>query len=226
MLTALTIREFSAGLASQEPAPGGGSAAAVSGLLGLSLLQLAVQISPDPAAGPFSRTEGFTLQVRLDSLRGRLDNLADEDAAAFADLMAALSAPHTATGDESRRVGLDQAACRAAEVPLAIAEACREGMALGIELFDRTDSPLRGDIAMGVYHCDTGLTCALLNAVMNLPLISDTDALAAYRGRISLLRNGAATAKQRLEDSLYAAEPFAVMRKAPKLPFSESKSHP
>jgi formiminotetrahydrofolate cyclodeaminase len=106
-------------VAAPEPAPGGGSTAAVVGALAAALCIKAARLSNDAGAA-----------AQGEALRRRLQTLADEDAAAFLD---ALHELRERRGD----VPLGRALDRAADVPLRIGEACGDVAALGAELAER-----------------------------------------------------------------------------------------
>lgn len=101
-------------LAAPAPSPAGGSAAAVAAALGSGLVRLVASVSPDWDEAP-----GVAAQAG--ALADRLLVLADDDVRAFAEALEAL---------RTRRAGGDRelgaALARAADVPLAIAEAAAD----------------------------------------------------------------------------------------------------
>ena len=92
----------------------GGSSAAVGAAFAAALVTMTARASPGWADAP-----GIVAQARI--LRRRLLDLAEDDAAAFADAKAALE-----TQGERGRVPLGIVLARAAEVPLAIARAAAD----------------------------------------------------------------------------------------------------
>ena len=103
----------------RTPAPASGSAAALTGALAAALVELAARFSEDDES-----------LARALELRARLVELADEDAAAYADFMRTRS-------DEDRS--------RTIEIPLAVAEAGTELAALAERLAEHGRGSVRGD---------------------------------------------------------------------------------
>jgi formiminotetrahydrofolate cyclodeaminase len=113
--------------AAEEPAPGGGSAAALVGALAAALCAKVARFSED--GGSLAQAE---------ALRARLTALAPQDAAAFG---AALERLHTRTDD----FDLGRALTHAAAVPLRIAEACADVAGLGAALAESGRAYLQPD---------------------------------------------------------------------------------
>jgi formiminotetrahydrofolate cyclodeaminase len=110
-------------LGARTPAPASGSGAAVAGALGAALAELAARFSDEREAA-----------ARLVELRSRLVELADEDAAAYADFMRTRSRE-----DRDRTI----------EVPLAIAETAAEVSSLAAALVEGGNPHVAGDAEAG-----------------------------------------------------------------------------
>ena len=106
-------------IGARTPAPASGTAAALTGALAAALVELAARFSEDDEA-----------LARALELRAQLLELADEDAAAYADFMRTRS-------DEDRS--------RTVEVPLAVAAAAEETAALAERLAEHGRGSVRGD---------------------------------------------------------------------------------
>ncbi|WP_290472207.1 cyclodeaminase/cyclohydrolase family protein [Leifsonia sp. 71-9] len=115
-LWALPTSELLSRTSSSEPTPGGGSIAAITGALGVGLVQMALAVTADPELGPLSG--------RLDAIRERIVPGADADVADFENLMAAYRAPRsTDTEREERRRLIEAATVAATERPLELVAA-------------------------------------------------------------------------------------------------------
>ena len=112
----LSIREWLDALAAESPAPGGGSAAALTGATAASLVAMTASASSE-----WDEAKGIAAQA--ERLRDRLTGLAESDAEAYELSLAALS-DRGAAPDERRDFVLGTALQRAADPPLAIAETC------------------------------------------------------------------------------------------------------
>jgi methenyltetrahydrofolate cyclohydrolase len=116
-------------VAARTPAPGGGAVAAVTAASAAALVAMAARFSDEPA-GP------------AEKLRGRLEPLADADAAAYTAVLAAYRLP---TEDPTRRDRIADALRVATEVPREIAAAAREVAALAEALVASGNRNLVGD---------------------------------------------------------------------------------
>lgn len=133
-VAALTTRQFAGMLASPDPVPGGGCAAAVAGAQGAALVAMVARLA-------LRRAEDETVAGQLEDaarqaveLAERLLALASQDAEAYAQVMRAYRLPKgTEAEKEARSAAIHQALSRAAEVPL---ESVRAGVT-GLELLTR-----------------------------------------------------------------------------------------
>jgi formiminotetrahydrofolate cyclodeaminase len=135
-----TVDELLATVAAETSAPGGGSVAAVVTAFAAALVAMAARFSREhweDAAGVVAQAE---------TLRQKVLPLADEDAEAYETVLEALRLPPD-IGPDRRDEALGAALSRAADVPLAIAEAALDVATLAAELAERGNPNLRGDAA-------------------------------------------------------------------------------
>src|SRR5215210_2943814 len=95
------VSGFLDALSSPEPTPGGGTAAAIAGAMGVSLLMMVGGLSKsrtDAASDAVALSEA---RAALASLRDRLTGLADTDAEAFNQVMAAYRLPKASEQEKS-----------------------------------------------------------------------------------------------------------------------------
>jgi Methenyl tetrahydrofolate cyclohydrolase len=213
LLTKLTISEFAAKLGSREPAQGGGSAAALSGLLGASLV--AMTISLTRGHEEFAASESLLAEQanKLRCLRRDLEQLIDRDAAAFCAVLAAGNMPQASRAEEQARdAAFRQAIKEAAEVPLLTARACLEVLESARLLAGSVIAPVASELMVGALAAHTGLTGALLNTAINLPALQDDLLGRSYTGQIRHLRAAADEAAAAIKNRIYSAPTFAVMR--------------
>jgi glutamate formiminotransferase/formiminotetrahydrofolate cyclodeaminase len=118
--------EFLNALASQEPTPGGGSAAAFTAAEAAALTAMVgrVTLGKNKYAGVHKEMEELVLQA--DELRQSLSTLITEDSEAFERVMQAYKLPKgTEEQDHARGTAIQAATLKAAETPL---ETCREAV--------------------------------------------------------------------------------------------------
>lgn len=176
MLVKMKVDEFVEELASSSPAPGGGTIAAVSGAfaagLGAMVCALTLGNPKYPEAQPFLPE----VQEKLDALRARFLELADEDTEAFNRVMAAYKLPkETEEEKEQRKAAVAQANIGAAQVPLMTAQAAVEVLTLLPEVITHGNVNTISDCGVAMECARTAAVGALMNVDVNLPSIRDEE---------------------------------------------------
>lgn len=213
MLTSLSIKEFAARMATQEPPPGGGSTAALSGLMGASLLEMVVNLSqgqPDLAGYAQFLADK---KNELSRLHRVLENLVDRDAEVFEKVMEAFRMPQARPEEEAIRDKAIQESMReAAEVPIETARACLEVLEISRQLLGKSHPHALGDLTVGALAGHTGTLGALLSTAMNLPFLKDKALVKALDGQILLLRGSADELIRVVKENVYNHDTFVVMK--------------
>ncbi|HWQ80244.1 MAG TPA: cyclodeaminase/cyclohydrolase family protein [Anaerovoracaceae bacterium] len=173
-----TIKEFSDLLASREPAPGGGSTAALSGALAASLTVMVAELSFGKKSYE-ALEDGIKSRFRDESeeaerLRTVFLNLVDEDTKAFNVYMDALKMPAETEAERTKRAeSMEQASLATLNVPLEVAENCVRILKNQHTVAEYGNKNAASDIGVGALLAFTGLEGAVLNVKINLPAISD-----------------------------------------------------
>lgn len=172
LTTGRSLSEFTAQLASAQPAPGGGGAAALAGALAASLAAMAANVT---AANPryADRHDALaTLAASCDAQRTTLLALIDADAAGFLPLQRAYAIPKD---DPTRAARLADAAHTACLAPLAMLEHC-EQVALLLPAALSTASPLLySDVGCAAALCSAAAEAAEPNVLVNTGLLAPDD---------------------------------------------------
>ena len=156
----VSLRDFLDAVASREPAPGGGCAAAVSVAMAAGLVAMAARLSPD-------LRDGERLLADAERLRRRAAELADADAEAYAEVLSTLSA--TRASEPAERLDRRRAAFEsAALVPLEVAELGAATSRLAALLVARGNPNLRGDVATAAYVAEAGVRSAVALVRINV----------------------------------------------------------
>jgi formiminotetrahydrofolate cyclodeaminase len=167
-LTAQTIGALLADVASDRPAPGGGSVAALAVALAAGLAGMASRLSARHWDGAAAAVE------RADELRARATSLAPADAHAYEDVLAASRLPEGAERDAA----VADALGRAADPPLSIAQAGAEAARLAADAAARGNPNLRGDAATGALLAAAAGRAAANLVAIDLAAAQDDERIA------------------------------------------------
>ncbi len=158
MADAFDLNTFISSLASGEPTPGGGSAAALAGALGAALAAMVGRLT---AGRPKYATVDEQMQsaiVEADALRSRLLALVDEDAAAYDQVRAAYRLPkETVEQQTTRAAAIQQALQGASRTPLATVEACLAVLRLAEQVVRSGNPNAATDGTVGALLAHAGL---------------------------------------------------------------------
>jgi len=179
-LTDLPARELVERLATRDPVPGGGSAAAVAGAIGAALVGMVVELTVGrPEA---TDDEGVLVEVRGSAARLRLQllELAETDAAAYDAVIRARRLPR-GTDDEAaaRRVAMDDATRQATRIPLTTARAAAAVLELAERIAPIGNRNAVSDVGVGAMLAGAAVRGAGLNVQINVPYLAAEDPLAA-----------------------------------------------
>lgn len=171
-LTDLSLRELTTRLASREPIPGGGSAAAIAGAMGASLVSMVAELTigrPDAADHePTLRELHANALMRRDAL---LD-LAEADAAAYAAVVASRRLPkETEAERDARTAAMQSTMITAAEVPLRTAQVAAEVLELARAIAPIGNANAVSDAGVAAQLAGAAIRGALLNVRINLPYL-------------------------------------------------------
>ena len=171
----LPLGEFLDRVASDSPAPGGGSVAAIAVALAAGLAGMAARLSSAQLA------QAPELAGRADAARLRVAPLATADAESYRRVLDAYREPDP----ESRTVRVREALSGAADVPLAVAEAGSEVVGIASLLADEGNPNLEGDALASVLLAGAGVRAAAKLAQINLSTANvDDDRLRRANGLV------------------------------------------
>ena len=168
--------------ASNDPVPGGGSAAALAGALGVSLLVMAASLPKSRTGAPEEATDLAEAAARLRPLRERLVELIDADSSAYRSVMAALKLPKVSEQEQAHRnEALQSALKEATDVPLDVMRSGQQALAGGVVVARNVYRVAASDVAMGIELLGASVRGAALSIDGNLSSIKD----ASYIERVS-----------------------------------------
>ncbi|SCG84536.1 formiminotransferase-cyclodeaminase [Proteiniborus sp. DW1] len=196
MLVEKTVKDFVAAVASNEPAPGGGSVSALASSLGAALTSMVGNLTfGKKAYNALEENQRAQLDTNFEKVVKhveRLNELIDEDTTAFNDYMAALKLPKETDEEKAaRKAAMEEALKKAMEVPLDAARESLEVLKLQKVFADYGNPNAITDVGVGALLACAGLEGALFNVLINLGGISDQNYVAEIRKQCdALLKEG------------------------------------
>ena len=168
------MRDFIAELASEKPAPGGGSVAAVCGALGAGLSAMVSRLTLGREKYRDSWQSMEAVQKGSEHLSDQFLRLVQEDTEAYNAVVAAIRLPKdTKEQKASRAVAIQTASKRAAEIPLETLRTAEKLILLAKEAVDRGNPNTFTDAGAAVLLARTAAAAAAYNVRINLPDIRD-----------------------------------------------------
>jgi formiminotetrahydrofolate cyclodeaminase len=178
--SSLPLGQFIESIASAQPTPGGGTAAAVTGAVGTALLVMVSSLPKTRTGSDVDKAALAEARGRLVPIMNELQTSADRDAASFDAVLAAFRLPKGTDEEKAtRRVKVQEAYREATEAPLAT-------LRLAVGALDEAEAVARHGVASAA--SDVGVGSGLLlaaaegaaaNVRINLTSLSDE----AFRDR-------------------------------------------
>lgn len=165
------LNEYLTNLASQAPAPGGGSAAMVVGAAGCALVAMVARICASSPKYATVLPLAQRLVERADALREQMLERKARDEAAFDAVMAA-------RGDKE---AMQRALFNAAAVPLEGAQAALETLRLAAESLELRNANLMSDVGCAAEFAYAALASCAYNVRINHKFMKDPGAIASQR---------------------------------------------
>jgi formiminotetrahydrofolate cyclodeaminase len=162
-----TLAEVVALLAAREPAPGGGSAAALTAALAAALTEMAAAYAPSSEAEGGAEAQARSREIRIQAaeLRAGLLELAEDDMSSYGPVLDALALE---TSDPAREARVRAALELAAEVPLAIAASAAEVGELAAAAVEAGPAQLVGDATAAAVLAEAATRAAARLVELNL----------------------------------------------------------
>lgn len=179
-------------LASNSPAPGGGSASAASGATAAALVSMVCNLTVGKRKFKDVADELRDLRGRSEELRRKLTTAIEEDAAAFDAMMAARKLPKESEEEQALRAeAVERATLGGIEVPLQVMRHAGAVMELARIVVEKGNPNCLSDGGVAALHCMTALQGAFYNVMINLPGLRDQErALHCSKEGRELLRSG------------------------------------
>lgn len=186
-----SVATFLDRLASAAPAPGGGTAAALTGAMAAALVSMVCNLTIGKARYADVEAEMRDALDRAEALRHELQQLGQADLEAFNRLSAAYKLPRTTDADVAIRRDAIQALLRGAtEIPLRTARAAASILPLCPGVAERGNQAALSDVGVAANLAYAAVRSALLNVDINLRLLEDAGYVRQVRAEVVRLTEG------------------------------------
>ena len=161
-------------LASESPAPGGGSAAALAASLGAALAAMVARLTVGREKYAAVGDDMARVLAEADALRRELHAQVLVDAKAYDGVMAAMKLPKKSDAEKKARAdAMETAGKHAAQVPLESARLSLRAARLGAEAAEKGNRNAASDACVAVLLARAGLRGACFNVRINVPMLKD-----------------------------------------------------
>jgi formiminotetrahydrofolate cyclodeaminase len=174
MLTTKTINQFLDEVASNSPAPGGGSVSAFAGSLGAALTSMVCRLTIGKKKYIDVQAEMESILKQSEELRTKLTSVIDEDTEAFKKVMAAFGMAKESDEQKTlRNKAIQEATKSATLVPLKLMGLCEEGVSLARTVAEKGNKNSLSDAGVSLLLLQAAADGAALNVRINLPGLED-----------------------------------------------------
>jgi formiminotetrahydrofolate cyclodeaminase len=198
----LTLRALLEQLASREPIPGGGSAAALAGALGAALLSMVTGLTVGRTSSTEEADRLSEISDAAAAAEADLRSLVTLDADAYRAVVSARRLPRASDAERAARAArLDAATRGATEVPMRTARGAMAILELAERLVPIGNPHAISDVGVAAHLAAAAVRGALLNVRINLPGLGELaadDPLGGTRDEIDELLARAAAAEGRI----------------------------
>lgn len=179
-------------LAAGTATPGGGSAAAVTGAMGAALVHMVTELTIGRKKYADVETEMIEVRGQAAGLQARLASLAEEDMAAFDQVMAAYRLPkETEEEKRTRQSAIQDALREAIRVPMATAKAGVAVLRLTRLAAEHGNVNARSDAVTAGYLASASIRGAAQNVRINADGLAEATEADGYRTQVAELESEA-----------------------------------
>ncbi len=170
----LDVKKYMENLASNLPAPGGGSASALAGAQGISLVMMVAELTVGKEK--YRDWEAYCQKAISDGtvIQTNFLKAIDDDTDAYNKVGAAFKLPKNTDEEKAARSrAIQDATVLATRVPLRTMEISLEALKVAKSLIGKSNPNCSSDIGVGALNLRSALMGAWLNVKINLPGIKD-----------------------------------------------------
>ncbi|MGG6794312.1 UNVERIFIED_CONTAM: cyclodeaminase/cyclohydrolase family protein [Streptococcus canis] len=181
-LVDLSLTDFAKVLGSDAPAPGGGSAAALSGANGISLTKMVCELTLGKKKYADYQDIIEDVHAKSTALQASLLAAIDKDTEAFNLVSAVFDMPKETDEDKAaRRTAMQKALKTAAHSPFEMMTLMVEALETTATAVGKSNTNAASDLGVAALNLKAGLQGAWLNVLINLSGIKDEAFVTDYR---------------------------------------------
>lgn len=191
------LKKYIEDLSAKLPAPGGGSAAALAGALGVSLLAMVLHFTIGKERYKQYADELADAFESAKELKRKLSQLIDEDVQVYNKVSETFKSGDGTIKEKSLK--------DAAAVPIEICNSCYRALKLGARIMDKTNVNLASDIGVAAELLTAAYNSALFNVNINLKSIKDQSFTSHIRAALQPQGSEIETIKKTILDFVNTA---------------------
>lgn len=200
----MTVAGFIDELASDSPAPGGGSVSALNGAIAAALTAMVGNLTIGKKKYADAEEDMHRIVDRVTEIRTELLEAVDKDSDAYNVVFAAFKWPKETDEEKAARSAEIQRGTKiAADVPMHVAEKAAELMPLIEEVIMKGNQNSITDACCAMMACRYAVIGALLNVRINLSSIKDQTFVQEHLDRAALLEQQVNETEQRILAHVY-----------------------
>ena len=197
------LKKYLDDLAAKLPAPGGGSAAALTAATGVALISMVANFTVGKEKYKSVENEIKGVLSQAESLRQKLMDLVDEDVSAYNKISAAFKLPKESAEDKRKRTGAIQQGLKEALVPpLEVCKCCHKASKLCLVLTEKGNLNLISDVGVAIALLESAFQAALLNVEINLKSIKDEKFILEIRQILEPMEKEIIAIKEEVENEV------------------------
>lgn len=202
-LTEMTLTAFDELLASDAPAPGGGSAAALEGALGIALTHMVGSLTLGKKKYEEHQDLIKELMGEAESIRKKFVDVIDRDTEAFNGVSAVFEMPKNTDEEKAARKAAMQKALKACTLtPFEMMQYSLEALELTEKALGKSNESAASDLGVAALSLKAAVQGAWLNILINISGIRDDEFASKYRSSGEAILEKALPLADRIYDTV------------------------
>ena len=183
-LVEMKVNEFVDLMASDEPAPGGGSAAALEGALGAALTAMVCALTVGKKKYADVQELAIESQKKGNELKAQFVDVIDRDTEAFNAVSAVFAMPKNTDEEKAaRKAAMQEALKGCTKTPLEVMEVTYQTLLIIKEMLGGYNTSAASDFGCAALSLKAGIQGAWLNVLINIGGVNDEAFVSEARGK-------------------------------------------